>query len=467
MPQVNIVSGIYKSGADYRESYPVNYYPAVMQTGISKAYLRPSPGLVQFVATPGRDRGAIEFKGSLYRVCGSRLVRISPNGVVTDIGYVPGIGKVSIARGFDRFCIVANGQGFYYIDGGSYVQITDPNFTIAFDVVFLDGYFIFTDGEFVFPSELSNPLAFDPLKYGSAEIDSDPIQSLKVVRNELYACGSRTIEVYQNVGGSGFPFQRISGAVINKGVSGRYSAIEVEDSLFFVGEGRDESASVYIGAGGRAQRVATDEIDKILSAYTTQQLDVITVDVYSLDGCYFALIHLPDQSLCFDIWGSQKAGVPLWHVRKAAGNTPAPWRCVNPVRVYGKWIGGDPVGARACEIRNDIATEYGAAYFREFSTPLGYAEGRGVIVHDLEMVGANSVESLTAAPQISLSVSRDGVTYGQERWTGTGKRGAHGFTPKWRQVGRGGTMMTFRFRVANDSLFAPARLEASYEVLSV
>ncbi len=465
MTQVNIVSGIYVRGADYRQSYPVNYYPAVMQNGISKAYLRPTPGLVEFAPVPGNDRGGLEFQGELYRVSGSRLVKVSPNAVVTDLGYIPGSGRVSIARGFDRFCIVTAGRGFYYMPGSGLTEITDPNFALATDVVFLDGYFVFTDGDFIFPAELSDPTTFDPIKFGSAEIDSDPIQSLEVVRNELHAVGSTTVEIYQNVGGAGFPFQRVKGAVITKGSVGRYASIEVEDGLFFVGSGRDEAPSVYVGSAGSARRVSTDEIDKQLQAYTPQQLATVTIDSYSSEGCYFVLVNLPDKTLAFDIWASVAASLPLWHVRTAAGEGDAPWRCSQPVRVYGKWIGGDPTSGRLCEVLNTVATEYGDVVFREFSTPLSFIDGNGFIVHKMELYGIPAATDVVVNPKISIAVSRNGVEYSNERWVMSGKRGLHSFSPVWRKLGRADKTMAARFRVANDSLFTPSRLEVEVEQL--
>lgn len=459
MPQISIVSGIYKQGADYRQSYPVNFYPVVAETGLSKAYLRQTPGLVSFANVAGPDRGAIEFRNELYRVTGSRLVKLSPNGVVTDLGYIPGTGRVSIAKSFDRICIVAANKGFYYVPESGLAQITDANFGLAIDVVWVDGYFVFTDGDFIFPAELINPLTFDPLKYGSAEIDSDKIIALQVVRNELHAIGDRTIEVYQNVGGSGFPFQRVSGGVITKGCVGKFASIEMEDGLFFVGAGKGETPSVYIGGGGQSRRLASDEIDKVLATYDGMALSTVAIDTYSANGQYFALIHLPDRTICFDLWGSTKAGIPLWHYR-------TPWRCHSPVRIYGKWLGGDPLSGQVVEIKESVATELGEVVAREFSTPLGFVEGQAFIAHELKLVGAPAESSVGANPSISMALSTDGVNFGQERWAALGKRGVYGFTPTWRRLGRADQHMSMRFKVNNDTFYSPARLDAKVEPLN-
>jgi hypothetical protein len=55
-------------------------------------------------------------------------------------------------------------------------------------------------------TELSNPLAVNPLKYGSSEVDPDPVVALIKLRNEVYALNRNTIEVFDNVGGELFPF---------------------------------------------------------------------------------------------------------------------------------------------------------------------------------------------------------------------------------------------------------------------
>jgi hypothetical protein len=71
-------------------------------------------------------------------------------------------------------------------------------------VVWVDGYFMTTDGEFLVITELNNPFAVDPLKYGSSEADPDPVKSLLKLRNEVYALNRHTIEVFDNTGRRAF-----------------------------------------------------------------------------------------------------------------------------------------------------------------------------------------------------------------------------------------------------------------------
>ena len=164
MPEISIVSGIYSNDiADYRQSYPLNYYPSVMDSGMSKSYLRQTPGASLFATGNGAARGEIQFNGIEYRVTGPTLLRVYSNGVVEELGSIPGAGRVSMARSFDRICIVADGKAFYWSEGAGLVQVTDPNFTRAIDVIFVDGYFLFIDDQYIFNSSLQDPEQFDPL----------------------------------------------------------------------------------------------------------------------------------------------------------------------------------------------------------------------------------------------------------------------------------------------------------------
>lgn len=464
MPQISIVSGIYSNGiADYRQSVPVNYYPVVLPTGMSDSYLRQTPGVRQFASGVGAERGSVEFNGLLYKVSGTTLIRVYANGVVESLGIIPGSGRVAIASSIDRICFVADGRGFYWTDSGGLVEITDPDFARAIDVIYIDGYFLFIDESFIFNSDLNNPTSINPLSFGSAEVEGDPNVAVVKVRNEPYICGTETIEVFQNVGGSGFPFARVNGAMITKGVVGTFAACELEDALFFVGNGRGEAPSIYIASGGQANKVATDEMEKIIQALTSAQLAEIYCETYTANGQYFVLVHLTEQTLVYDLNGSRAAGSALWHVRKS---DHIGYRLRGFIRIFDKWIVGDSMDGRIGEVRDDLPTEYDDSVFREFTTPLGFVEGREFVVHSATLYGLPGRTALQTNPRVSMSISRDGITYGQERWVESGKHGQFGFKPAWRQLGRANYQMSLKFRVANESFFTPARLEIEVEPMN-
>lgn len=465
MPQVSIVSGIYSNAiGDYRQSYPVNYYPVVLETGIANAYLRQTPGVANFAAGVGVDRGNIEFKGLMYRVSGPALLKIYQNGVVEQVGNIPGMDRVTMVKGVNQICIVADGKGFYYSETGGLQQITDPDFGFAIDVIQIDGYFLFIDQENIFNSDLNDPFAINPLSFGSAEVEGDANVGIEKIRNEAYVCGTETIEIFQNVGGAGFPFQRVGGAMIPKGIVGRYAKTNAENTLFFVGAGRGEAPSIYLAGGGQAQKIATDEIEKLIQSYTQEELEAIYCESYTANGQFFVLVHCADQTLIYDLYGSRNAGTPLWHVRKSGED--GPYRQRGFLRIWNQWIVGDLIDGRIGIVQDDLPSEYGETVYREFSTPLGFVDGNAFIIHKAVLYGLPGRTAINTNPRVAMSISRNGITYSKERWAESGARGQYNWMPIWRMVGRANSAMTLKFRVANQSFYTPNRLEVSIEVLN-
>mgnify|MGYP003349723339 CR=1 FL=1 len=174
--QIPILNGIYTNTAgDFRVEYPRNMVPVILKSGISDGYFRPADGIVASGTGPGIDRGAIEWNGLLYRVMGTKLVSISSTNVVTVIGDVGGTGQVTFDYSFDYLAIASGGNLFLYRPSTGLQQVTDPDLSTVVDVVWVDGYFMTTDGQYLIVTELNNPFSVNPLKYGSSEADPDQI----------------------------------------------------------------------------------------------------------------------------------------------------------------------------------------------------------------------------------------------------------------------------------------------------
>jgi hypothetical protein len=202
---------------------------------------------------PGIDRGGIEWNGLLYRVMGTKLVSISSTNVVTVIGDVGGTGLVTLDYSFDYLAIASSGNLFLYRPSTGLQQVTDPDLGTVVDVVWVDGYFMTTDGEFLIVTELNDPFSVNPLKYGSSEADPDPVVALLKVRNEVYALNRHTIEVFDNVGGDLFPFQRVEGAQVQRGSIGTHACCVFMESIAFIGGGRNEAPGVWLISGSNAE----------------------------------------------------------------------------------------------------------------------------------------------------------------------------------------------------------------------
>lgn len=468
--QIEILSGIYTdNGPDLRTAYPVNLIPVPMSSGISTGYLRPGDGIVANGIGPGIDRGGVNWNGICYRVMGTKLVTVSATGVVTVLGDVGGPVDtlVTFDYSFDLLAIASGTRLYYWNPATSTLtQNTDPDLGIVLDLVWVDGYFMTTDGEFLVVTELSNPLAVNPLKYGSSEADPDPVVALLKLRNEVYALNRNTVEVFDNVGGEFFPFARIDGAQIQKGVVGTFACCVYMEQIAFLGSGRNESPGIYMGANATASKISTQEIDDILLGYTEAQLATVKLEARNDRSHQHLYVHLPDRTLVFDGAATQALNQPVWFVLASTVVGFSQYRARNLVWAYDKWLVGDPQSSNVGYLVDNIGTHWGQKVRWEFGTMIVYNEGNGVLFHELELVSLTGRVALGVNPQISTSYSLDGLSWSQDRFIEVGTIGNTKKRLTWFQQGSMRNWRIQRFRGDSDSHISVARLEAQIEGLA-
>ena len=468
MVQIPIVNGIYTdNGPDFRTSYPVNMIPVPKSNSISEGFLRPADGLVANGTGPGIDRGGINWNGVCYRVMGSKLVTVSSTGAIAILGDVGNNGKlVTMDYSFDRLAIASNEDLFYWSPSLGLIQVTDPDLGVVLDVVWVDGYFMTTDGEFLVVTELSDPTQVNPLKYGSSEIDPDPVVALLKLRNEIYALNRNTIEVYDNVGGDLFPFQRIDGAQVEKGVVGTHACCVYLESIAFLGSGFNEAPGVYLGGNAKANKISTQEIDQILLEFTEAQLSTVKLEARNDKAHEHLYIHLPDRTLVFDASATQDLGQPVWFTLTSSLVGLSKYRAQNLVWCYDKWLVGDPTNTSVGYMVSNISTHYGQKVRWEFGTTIVYNEGRGAIIQNLELVGLTGAAAYGIDPTINTSYSTDGETWSQQKFIKAGTTGQRAKRLVWFQQGWMRNWRIQRFQGTSDAHMSFARLEAAIEPLA-
>lgn len=465
--QIPVFNGTYTdSEANFRASYPVNLVPVPHTQGISSGYLRPADGIVEHGTGPGICRGGINWNGVCYRVMGTKLVSIDELGTVTTLGEVGGVGQVSMDYSFDRLAIASGGDLFYW-NGTTLTQVTDPDLGNVVDFCWVDGYFMTTDGQYLIVTELNAPTLVNPLKYGSSEIDPDPIKAILKLRNEPHSINRYTIEAYSNAGGEFFPFSRIDGAHITKGSVGTHSCCIFMDTIAFVGGGRNESIAIYMAANAQAVKVSSHEIDLLLSDYTEAQLSDIVLETRTDKANNQLLIRLPDRTLVYDATASSLLNEPVWFTLTSSIRGFSAYRAIDIVRCYGKWLVGDTSSAKIGYMSDTVSSHYGDIVRWEFGTLIAYAGGRGAIIHDLELVCLTGRVAFGVDPQISTSYSEDGMTWSQDIFTRVGKQGDRTKRIVWFRLGLMRNWRIQRFRGDSQSFISVARLEANVEQLSV
>lgn len=478
MPRIPILAGVYvDSTAAVRIAYPVNMVPVPTQDSIAEGSLRPAEGVKYFTLGQGLDRGGIVVTGGTlsgihFRVSGTSLVSISATGVVTVIGDVGGSGPVRMDFAFDRLAVASNGL-LYYWDGVTLTHVTDVNIGTVLDVVWVDGYFMVTDGTNVVVTELVDPAAVNPVKYGNTD-EPDPVQCLLKVRNEVHVVSQHFIDVFQDVGGALFPFQRLPTARISKGAVGKKAACVFQDSVVFVGTGKsstsEEAPSIYRGANAQFVKISTREIDNLLLQYTTAQLATITMQSILDRGSEFVYVNLPDRTIVYDASASVVAQQPVWCILTSGLDGFAQYRAINMTRAYGVWVAGDPQSSSIGIWTTDDSNHWGSPVRWEFSTGMLRNDGKGAQIHQLELDALTGVvpETLDGyEPMVATSFSIDGVLWTQDRSVKSGKKGNRTIRLVWFQQGIWRKFRIQRFRGDSTSRLTAMGINAEIEALKV
>lgn len=475
-----IANGFYVS-----DSLPVsaqectNLYPSIQEApALSQEVLLGTPGITQ-LATTGQinqiNRGAHVLGGIPYFVNGTGLYRLNRTvtaGVssysVTQVGTIPGTGRVSMADNGTQLCVVVPGNpssGYIFTESpDTFTQITDPDFKANGEpqqVVFIDGYFAFTTNTKKFiVSALNNGLSYNALDFGSAEADPDDTVAPIVFNNQLFIGGTETMEGYQNIGGADFPFQR-TGLYLPKGIAAPFSIVNTSSTFMWVGGGKDESPSVWAFAGNSAQKVSTIPIDTILHKLAPDELANVFAYSYAQRGAFFVCFVLPDTTLCYDLTSKR------WHERKSRlirsnGSVVIDRFRVNSlVTAYSLNIVGDSIDGRIGSLEADTYTEYGNPILRRFATQPFHAQGASFLLPSIELTVESGVGNLDQKePEIRMERSTDGKTWSDARPRKIGSVGQFNKRAIWRRNGRAARFETLRFSMSDPVKFVIISLTA-------
>lgn len=399
-----------------------------------------APGIVTYATCgDGPIRGLHVFGGVLYAVSGPWLYSISnaASPVVTRLGgQVSGSGVVSIDDNGSQICIVNGAHGYVYeATAAGFQLITDVDFNAADTVTYIDGFFLFNQAgtNVVFRSDLLDGTSYDSTAFGDKESKSDNTLGVFNLKEVLYVFGVATIELWQNAGVANFPFQRIPGAVINRGLLASHAYTTEDEALFIIADDR----IVYRLTGMQLSRISTHAIERALQKYTTVS-DAFGM-AYTHNGHKFIAFTFPTEAATwvYDIASS------LWHERESRdinGVSLGRWCGNSVVEAYNKTFVGDAASGQIGYLTDTV--------FTEFSRPI-YAQATGPVLHasrkrafqslfELDMeTGVGLVSGQGSNPQVMLDISDDGgrTWSDMQLWQSLGVLGAYTQRLRWKRLG--------------------------------
>ena len=413
----------------------VNYFAEAGPEAEGKApvVIYNAPGVKAFSdGLAGSVRSLKVMDGVLYAVAGNMLYSIDSAGVETSLGAInthttPVSMEVNRANP-KELCLVDGTDGWTYDTSAGLVQITDGDFVSADTVTFQDGYFIFSYTDGFFLSGLDNGQTFAALDFGSAEASPDDVVAVKSNHQQLWVFGTETTEVFYNSGNTDFPFERISGAVLERGCGAAFSIASDDNTLFWLGDDN----IVYRANGFTPQRISTHAIEEKLREFSSVS-DAFGFFV-TISGHKFYHLTFPtgERTFVFDV------ATGLWHERESFGSRY--WRGSSYAAVYGKHLIGDDFVGRVGELDMDTFTEYGVV-MQGILTGLPIHSDRKRLRHhkfeiDVES-GVGTTAGTTSDPQMWMDYSDDGGrTWGTRKpFRSMGKIGEYRKRLRWQRLG--------------------------------
>lgn len=422
----------------------VNLYPTKSEIGDSKSIMAlvGTPGNLLFCTFPTTvGRGSHEVLGRSFEVFGNILYEIFSDGSFISRGtLITGTGFVSIDNNGLQICIVDGPNGYIFtLATNAFVNITDPYFTGATTVTFIDGYFMFNrpQTQVYYISAIYDGTTGDPLDFASAEGSPDNLVGLIALHKEVWLFGDESIEVAYDSGAADFPFARIPGAFIEYGCAAPYSIAKTANTVFWLGKDKWGQGMVWMAQAYQPQRISTYAVEFAIQQYG--DISDAVAYTYQEDGHYFYVLNFTNANTTwvYDV------GMNLWHERAAfIDGSYARNRAQNHIFAFGKHLVADYQNGNVYIQSLDVFTDNGDV-IRRMRTAQHLADDLEYMYYnklqiDMETgIGLNNGGIADTDPQLMLQWSDDGGhVYSNEHWRSAGKIGSFKWRAIWRRLGR-------------------------------
>jgi len=352
----------------------LNLYPEIQPKGSKvPVVLHHTPGQYKFCSLPTAPiQGLQVMDDVLYAATSSKLYRIDWRGSYTELGDIVCNSKASMATNGIHIVLVNGQRGYAYSLTDGVYSLAGEGWYPANTVTHQDGYFIFnrrSTGQFFLSGLLSTE--FDALDYATAEAAPDDTKAIISDQRSLWLFGSQSTEIWYNNAGE-FPFQRIQGAYIEKGIAGPYSAVKMDNGIFFLGN----DGVVYRTNGYTIQRVSSHDVE---SEFLSGKISDAEAYSYTESGHVFYVLTLPSQNktVAYD------AAAGLWAERGHSIHGRHNAQCY--AFCYGKHLIGDFQSGDIFALDNQAYTDNGDIIEREAIAPVLHNNQNRVSMYGLEI----------------------------------------------------------------------------------
>jgi hypothetical protein len=335
----------------------INFYcqPTPPGTGRNGLWMPGTPGTQPWVVLPDSPvRCLFQQDGRAFAVGGGTLFELSTAAAATNRGsvledtYMASI--CSNGSAGSQLFITSGGLGYIFdLNTNILTQIADPDFPSPCRMgEFMDGYFfaLKTDSRSFQISALEDGTDWDPLDVFARSEGSDNVQTLIRNHREIWLLGTKTSEVWYDSGDALTPFQPIQGTFVEHGCAAPFSAVRMENTLFWLSQDDLGVAMVWMANGYIPVRVSTSAIERVLQTGGSGSTNSMLLAVgwaYQDQGQTFYVLQMPNTTLTY----VYETITNLWHTRgRNVGSVLVPVYVPSPGQCHMYFAGKHLIGDR-------------------------------------------------------------------------------------------------------------------------
>lgn len=410
----------------------------------------------------------------LHLVAGNRFYVINTDWTFTQNAVTLGTstGMVEFSNNRLEITVTDGTYGYTYTPAtGVFAKIDDADFPGSASHCFLDGYTVSidTDSETMRTSDLYDSRTWSGIDFGDAEGIPDKIIRCSSFSGNLWLFGVVSTEVFglDPTASEGLPFSRIGGAVLEFGLSAKYSLAKNAQAMYFLARtvAADGERVIVEVRGYQARIVSTQGINELLAGMS----NIANAEgfAYMREGHSFYELTFPTDNITIVYDASENK----WHERRSL--TSAGKEIRNRSRCYayfnGHHVVGDFEAGKIYTLDASAYTENGRAIIRKLITPevadtgnnrkftiseviVPMKVGVGNATTDLRYeaaiadgsvmadgsVYAGSATANGGGPQLMMRYSKDkGKTWSSKKMTSFGKQGDYTARPRFGPLGQG------------------------------
>ena len=428
----------------------MNFYVEHVQSPSAPAQdmLLPTPGQRPALLVSGVGlRGSFEMNGRAFIVVGPTFYELFSTNTVTSRGTVAQDSNPATicSNGIPaQLFITSGGNGYLYdLNANTLTQIAALNGK-ATQGGMKDGYFLCFDVKngVVYVSNLNDGSTWNTVTmFFSRSIAPDPWLAMVVGNPYIYMLGEQTSEAWYDAGNSPQPFAPILSSFMQYGTPSSFASGMTGSTLTFLSRDRVGQGIVVTAAGYAPSPISTYAMQTLIQGYArTSTIGDAELLIYQDQGHLFGVFGFPtaNATLAVDLTGGN-----LWCERgtwnSVAGRFDA-WHPRIHLSAFGQHYVGDRSTGTISVLDVTIGTEADGSAISRFriGPPLWASSHQRIQISRFGVQvepGLGLAAGLGSNPLMTLQVTQDGKTWGNQRTASAGPMGQYRKRVYWTRCG--------------------------------